>query len=298
MHPKAPIAPWVFEGLGPLLWIVMAVYYVRQCRKTNTLTVPALVFIGATTMWWQEWYGDWSSYLLYTPKLHLIPGYHLPLTSGNKPWAVIPAYGWFFGLVYFPIIAGVRRVHDRLAGNHAGKSSPDWNSPDRRPDESPMRSGPAGGTATAVAYRTQSPATTVRRYLPSFTMTLLLVGFVLHYLWDLLIEGVATQWGLWNYTHTVGPAIVGSRGAFPLLYPVIPFAIMMSLTMLVIDSKRADGTPTVEAWARVDRFTGASRTTARVTTWVLTMNLTYLLLFIGPIVIIRAAFLPRSNIVP
>lgn len=62
MDPKAPIAPWAFEIVGPLLWVVLAVYYVMKCRRERTLTIPALVFLGATAMWRQEWYGDWGGY--------------------------------------------------------------------------------------------------------------------------------------------------------------------------------------------------------------------------------------------
>lgn len=290
---KPPFAPWVFEVAGPILWVLLAVMYVRQCRRAHALTVPALVFIGATSMFWLEWYGDWAAYLLYNPHLHLIHGWNAPLTSGNKPWAVLPAYGWFFGLIYFPLIKGIRAAHERFAGGVPAQTIVLSETDDDRP-----HAGPSSGVATAVRARSSAAAAVRTRSAPSFALTLLLVGLVFHYLWDLLIEGVATQWGLWTYTRTIGPAIVGGRGAFPLLYPVIPFAIQMSLTMMLIDARRPDGTPTVEAWMRVNHFTGAKRTGMRVLTWVLTMNLTYVLLFIGPITLIRYAFLPASTLVP
>jgi hypothetical protein len=247
MNQQAPIAAWAFEILGPLIWVALAANYVVRCRRAGSLTVPALVFIGATTMWWQEWYGDWGGYVLYNPHLHLIPGYRWPLTSPNKPWAVIPAYGWFYGLVYFPLIGLVHKL--RTPGR------PAW-------------------------------------------ALILAIGLPVYYLWDLLIEGVASAWGLWSYVDFVGPAITSSRGNFPLVYPIIPFALMTALTAVVINATKPDGTPVVEAIAGVDRFNGNARAGARIATWVVTMNLCYALLFIGPIVLVRLGFLPANDLVP
>lgn len=123
------------------------------------------------------------------------------------------------------------------------------------------------------------------------------MGFVFHYWWDLLIEGSAVLLGFWDYTTIIGPSISNSHGHFPLIYPIIPFAFLMSVTMLLIDAKRPDGTPLVEYWARVDRFTGRKRAAARIATWIVTMNLTYAVLFTIPLMVFRALVLPDDPLV-
>lgn len=243
-------APWLFEIVGPIVWVLMALHYFRRFRREGELSLHFLVFLGATTMFWLEWYADWGGYVLYNSNLHLIPHWDWPMTSPNKPWAVIPAYGWFFGAIYLPLIDLLQRLHTRLQRSLNG--------------------------------------------LPGFPVFLLTVGFVFHYAWDLLIEGTAVMWGLWDYTTVVGPAIHGSRGDFPLVFPIIPFAFAMSAIMLILDAKTTDGTPVVERWARVDRFTGAKHHVARLVTWVLVMNATYALIFTAPLMVFRALFLPHD----
>lgn len=292
MDQQAPLAPWLFEVVGPLIFLVMCGYYVRQCRRAGRLTIPALVFIGAFTMWWQEWYGDWGGYVLYNPHLHLIPGYDLPFTSPNKPWAVIPAYGWFYGLVYFPVISIVTKLHGLLERRSAAGGAPQHG-----PAGAPAAPSPAGQGGLATAVRRVTPSTAART-TPKMWMLLLAVGLPTYYLWDLLIEGVASVWGMWSYTHYTGPTIVTSRGNFPLVYPIVPFALMMALTLVVINAKRPDGTPTVEAWARVNRWIGGARTTARIVTWIVTMNACYWFFFIFPQAVVRELWLPGSLLVP
>lgn len=249
MDQSRPPLGWLFEVIGPIVWMVLAALFAYTCIKRRELTLPTLVFIGATAMWWQEWYGDWGAYVLYNPHLALIPGYHWPLTSPNKPWAVIPAYGWFYSLVYFPVIWLCRKLHDRFLPN------------------------------------------------ARLWVVMIAVSLPLFYIWDTFIEGGASMLGIWSYVHFVGPAMESSRGNFPLVYPVIFFAAMMTITLLVIAAETPQGTPLVESWARVDRLTGWKRSAGRIITWIVTMNLCYMI-FIVPTVLIRLAFLPANSLVP
>ena len=88
-----------------------------------------------------------------------------------------------------------------------------------------------------------------------------------------------------------------TRGNFPLLYPVLTFSAMMTVTLLVIGAKTPQGTPLVESWTRVDRLTGVKRGIGRIFTWIVTMNLCYLI-FIVPTVLVRLAFLSPNPLVP
>jgi hypothetical protein len=235
-----PVLGWLFEVVGPLIWLALAAFFASTCMKRRALTLPTLVFIGGTTMWWQEWYGDWGAYVLYNPHLALIPGYHWPLTSPNKPWGVIPAYGWFYALVYFPVLWACKEIHARFF-------------------------------PTAKLW-----------------VVVVAVSWPFFYVWDTLIEGGAS---------ILGPAMESTRGNFPLLYPVLTFSGMMTITLLVIGARTPQGTPLVESWTGVDRLTGTKRNVGRILTWVVTMNLCYLI-FIVPTVLIRLAFLPPDSLVP
>ena len=137
MDQSPPVLGWLFEVIGPLIWLALAAFFAYTCFKRRELTLPTLVFIGGTTMWWQEWYGDWGAYVLYNPHLALIPGYDWPLTSPNKPWAVIPAYGWFYALVYFPVglssTSGTPSSRAARRSSEFGATSTSWGPPWRAP---------------------------------------------------------------------------------------------------------------------------------------------------------------------
>ena len=100
-HP--PTVGWLFQIVGPLLWLGLAAGFTRQCLVQRRLTRNMLVFIASTTMWWQEWFGDWAAYIIYNPHFRLMPWGSTLWTSPNKPWAVIPAYGWYYTLSFLAL---------------------------------------------------------------------------------------------------------------------------------------------------------------------------------------------------
>lgn len=115
----------------------------------------------------------------------------------------------------------------------------------------------------AVATRT-APAWGIeeQRAAIPFWAVLLVGGLITYYVWDLVIEGVASVWGLWSYTpfrRARDPKQPGATSRCST--PIIPFALMMALTLVVIDAKTRNGTPFVEWAAGVGRLTGGARTT-------------------------------------
>jgi hypothetical protein len=100
---NAPIAGWLFEIVGPLVWIALAIVFTRQCLAQRHITRNMLVFIASTTMWWQEWYGDWAAYIIYNPQFQLIPWGSTLWTTPNKPWVVILSYGWYYTLSFLAL---------------------------------------------------------------------------------------------------------------------------------------------------------------------------------------------------
>jgi hypothetical protein len=111
---KSPLVPWIFTVAGPFLWLALALHHARITARRRFLSPGALLFIAGTTMWWQEWYADWGSYLLFNGHFPLIPWGSSTWTSPNKPWAVIPAYGWFFGLALPGLLALVAALRRRV----------------------------------------------------------------------------------------------------------------------------------------------------------------------------------------
>lgn len=96
----APIALNAFQFGAPILWLLMAVVFLKNAETAGELSRAALLFLGGTTMWWQEWYADWGGYLIFSYEFAQIPWGLTPYTAPSKPWAVIPSYGWYFGLAF------------------------------------------------------------------------------------------------------------------------------------------------------------------------------------------------------
>ena len=108
-----PVMGWIFQIVGPLVWLALAVYVIQQCRQRRHLTRNALVLIATTTMWWQEWFGDWGAYIIYNPHFALMPWGSTLWTTPNKPWAVILAYGWYYTLSFLAFFWLVDKLRAR-----------------------------------------------------------------------------------------------------------------------------------------------------------------------------------------
>lgn len=110
----APIAPWLFQVVGPLVFVSLVAYFVVDTYRNRALSFGATLLAACTTLWWQEWYGDWGAYILYSPRFALMDWRSTLWTTPNKPWAVIPAYGWFYGTVFPLFVVLVTRLRDRF----------------------------------------------------------------------------------------------------------------------------------------------------------------------------------------
>src|SRR5437588_1052308 len=113
-----PTASWVMEVLGPIVFLGFIVWAVVDTRRSRRLSLVSLALIAGTTMWWQEWYGDWGSYLLYNPHFRLLPWRSSLWTTPNKPWFVIAAYGGYYAVIFPLMLALIARVRS---------ARPTWN---------------------------------------------------------------------------------------------------------------------------------------------------------------------------
>lgn len=155
-----------------------------------------------------------------------------------------------------------------------------------------------------------------------------LIGAPLWYAVDLVIEGGASYLGWWSYDSFVGPALQSSEGNFPLIYPIVFFAAWCTLMGALVYHVDDGGLTTLERVLRFDRLktrftndpgpghepdragavamkTATARRSAsaqwqavRLVVWVIAFNVSYWLVFIFPIVIIRELVGPASTIVP
>lgn len=91
-------AGWIFEWVGLISFLAMGTWVVVDTARNRRLSFVSLAMIAGTTMWWQEWYGDWGSYLIYNEDFALIPWGSTLWTTPNKPWSLIPAYGWYYAV--------------------------------------------------------------------------------------------------------------------------------------------------------------------------------------------------------
>lgn len=113
-----PIAPWVFSYVFPVVWLALLVFFSAQLVRTRTFSMPALLFLAGTTMFWIEWPADWGSYLVYNREFLAIPGWTSTWYQTYwKPVGVFFGYGVFFAVecivllkVVPPVSAAVQRA--------------------------------------------------------------------------------------------------------------------------------------------------------------------------------------------
>ncbi|MBU1054896.1 MAG: spirocyclase AveC family protein [Proteobacteria bacterium] len=113
LHFDNPSFIWIQEIIIPIISIIMLTLFIRQSFRAKALTFGALLYISATTMFWQEWYCDWGAYLLFNPAFSLMPWGSTLWTAPNKPWAIILSYGPFFTTIYLLMLALINKFHNK-----------------------------------------------------------------------------------------------------------------------------------------------------------------------------------------
>jgi hypothetical protein len=112
----APTAGWILEGIGAALFLVLIAAAVRSVMRTRRLAFWVLMLLAGTSMFWQEFYSDWAAYVVWNPRFHRMPWHGTLFTTPNKPWLVIPLYGYYLTLAFTAIpalVAFVRRARPR-----------------------------------------------------------------------------------------------------------------------------------------------------------------------------------------
>lgn len=113
-HPTSP--PIYNEVMWIAIFGMCLLVLAWRHRGRRELSNSALMFIGASSMFWQEYFNNWGGYLLYSPDLHLWPWGSSWWTAPNKPIFLMFSYGPYFMLVFTGLVWLNRWLHARLPG--------------------------------------------------------------------------------------------------------------------------------------------------------------------------------------
>ncbi|MGI9164698.1 MAG: hypothetical protein ACR2JI_17520, partial [Mycobacterium sp.] len=107
----------------------------------------------------------------------------------------------------------------------------------------------------------------------------------------------AHGFGWWHYQFAFGPTIAVGEGRFPLVWPVLEQVPFMALAIMALRWRNADGEDVFEILARrvLRRRPGQF---AILVSWIVTVNITFLLTTILPLMALRWLAGPASLTVP
>lgn len=129
--------------------------------------------------------------------------------------------------------------------------------------------------------------------------TVLLVVLPIYWLVDVLVETGATALSWWRYTDPASPTFSTSHGSFPLAYPVLVFALWAVVAVWMLAQRDDRGFLLHERLLRVDRVrSGVAMETARLGSMIVALNLSYIVVLVLPVCLIRELFGDSSSAVP
>ena len=110
-HLDDPYLPWVWTFAFPLAWVALLAFFAVQSVRHRTFSMPALLFVAGTTMFWIEWPADWGSYLVYNRDFWTFTGWTSTWYQTYwKPVGAIFGYGIFFAVECVILLKVVPRL--------------------------------------------------------------------------------------------------------------------------------------------------------------------------------------------
>lgn len=98
-HLDNPLVPWLWTYGFSTAWVVLLISFAIQTWRNRTFSMPALLFLAGTTMFWIEWPADWGSYLVYNRDFWSFTGWTSTWYQTYwKPVGAIFGYGVFFAV--------------------------------------------------------------------------------------------------------------------------------------------------------------------------------------------------------
>jgi len=245
---RDPVGAGAYELAMAGIAIAILGVGVVQSIRTRKLSRILLTATAAGTAFWQETYGDWGTYLLYSSEFATYDWGQTRWSSPVQCWWFIAGYIFFYTTFFLALEKTFHVVKDR------------WPS--------------------------------VNPYLATT-----LVSFPMFYVFDLTLEGAAHGFGWWQYQYAFGPAMAVGEGHFPLLWPILEQVPFMVLIVFALAWRNNDGEDVFEFLARnvVRRRPGQ---VSILVSWIVTLNVTFLLTTILPLMALRWIAGPASATVP
>ncbi len=94
-----PVNPWIMETGSILFWCALLAIGVIAAIWQRRLPLLLLCLIGATSSFWQEFFGDWGAYVAWNPGFERLPFWgEMAYTTPVKPLFIPFSWGWWFAL--------------------------------------------------------------------------------------------------------------------------------------------------------------------------------------------------------
>src|SRR3546814_4005169 len=91
------VNPWMMETGSIIFWSALLALGILWTVRTRRLPLVLLCLIGATSSFWQEFFGDWGVYLDWNPDFDRLPFWgEMAYTTPVKPLFIPFSWGWWF----------------------------------------------------------------------------------------------------------------------------------------------------------------------------------------------------------
>ncbi|WP_197509141.1 MULTISPECIES: hypothetical protein [unclassified Mycobacterium] len=123
-HLDNPHLPWLWGYGFQAIWTAMFILFAIQTFRAKKISMPAMLFLAGTTMFWIEWPADWGSYLVYNREFWTFTGWTSTwYQTYTKPVIAIFGYGIFFAVECVILLKLVPKV-SALLQRAVPKASP------------------------------------------------------------------------------------------------------------------------------------------------------------------------------
>src|SRR3546814_665618 len=110
-----PVNPWMMETGSIIFWSALLALGILWTVRTRRLPLVLLCLIGATSSFWQEFFGDWGVYLAWTPDFDRLPFWgEMAYTTPVKPLFIPFSWGWWFAVSIPLLVSLVGRLSRKL----------------------------------------------------------------------------------------------------------------------------------------------------------------------------------------
>lgn len=263
-----PAAPWVFSWVIPIVGGGIVVLAMADSIRRRRLTWGFLFLVNSMLVFWMETLGDWGQHLVYSPHFahhHLLDW--MPVKTPYDP-------------VFMPFAYAVYWTVHALVVLHAAR----W---------------------------------LVRRFGWSLLTAIVVLGLPVNYAWDFFVEASAAALGWWTYDPGFGPVLeFANGGKLTLVWTIGVMSFWPNLMAFWANKPPVHSLNHFERFFLLDRWTrphapsvpspGADAAAAfdagldyevtvprwkfefwRFVAWFVVFQVTFALLAVGPIVLMR-----------